>query len=106
MKESNYYSNRIRKLLFLFFGLLIIPIIKVEAQKGKTVNGIVRDVTGAPIVGATVMIKGTTIGTLTNQEGRFSLSIPDSKGATLVVSFLGMEKQEIDVSEVSTIDVV
>ncbi|MCX7987421.1 MAG: SusC/RagA family TonB-linked outer membrane protein, partial [Bacteroidales bacterium] len=47
-----------------------------------------------------------TIGTLTNQEGRFSLSIPDSKGATLVVSFLGMEKQEIDVSEVSTIDVV
>jgi len=105
--ENNYYATRAMKwvLRMVVWLLLCIPA-TMYAQKSKTVSGTVKDVTGAPIVGATVMIKGTTIGTLTNQEGKFSINVPEGKGNVLVISFLGMERQEFDVSEVSTLEVV
>lgn len=63
----------------------------------KPVKGKVTDSTGGPLPGVSVLVKGTTIGTISNNEGDFTLNVPaDAK--TLVVSFVGMQTQEINLS--------
>lgn len=70
----------------------------------KSVSGTVTDETGQPLPGVTVVIKGTTQGTVTNPDGRYLLSdIPET--ATLVFSFVGMLTQEIAVGDQTTINV-
>ena len=59
----------------------------------QTVTGTVTDTAGKPVVGATVLVKGGTVGTTTDVDGRFSLTIP--AGSPLEVSFLGYARQEI-----------
>ena len=76
-----------------------------SAQQGKAISGTVRDEKGVPIPGATVLVKGTTIGIVTGIDGKYSLKIPD-KGEVLVFSFVGMKTQEVSISGKSTIDVV
>jgi TonB-linked SusC/RagA family outer membrane protein len=63
------------------------------AQPQRTVTGTVTDQGGQPLPGVTVLVKGTTIGTVTNASGNFSLSIP-ANAETLQVSFVGMRTQE------------
>ena len=62
-------------------------------QKG-TCTGIVKDATGEPIIGATVMVKGTTNGTITGLDGDFSLNNVE-KGSILQVSFVGYQTMEV-----------
>ena len=62
------------------------------AQQANTVEGIVTDANGEPIIGASIVIKGTTNGTITDLDGKFSL--PNATG-TLVVSYIGYKTQEI-----------
>ncbi len=78
--------------------------VNVYGQKTRNISGTVKDVKGEPIVGAIVMLKGSKIGTMTDAMGRFSINIPDQDGNILVVSFLGMETQEVDVSQTTTFD--
>ena len=74
------------------------------SQQQNTVSGTVTDESGQPLPGVTVIIKGTTNGTVTNANGNYSLTtIPE--GATLVFSFVGMLTQEIFVGSQSTINV-
>lgn len=61
--------------------------------------------TGMPVTGVSVVLKGTTIGTLTDTDGKFRISIPDKAG-TLVVSFIGFESQEITVKEGGNYDII
>ncbi|RIH65431.1 SusC/RagA family TonB-linked outer membrane protein [Mariniphaga sediminis] len=75
-----------------------------QAQQSKKVSGKVTDPGGQPLPGVTVVVKGTTQGTVTNSEGDYSLS-NISEGATLVFSFLGMKAQEVAVAGQSRIDV-
>lgn len=73
-------------------------------QQQRTVTGKVTDPNGQPLPGATVMIKGTSIGTITDADGNYSLrNVPDD--ATLVFSFVGMQTQEINVGNRTRIDV-
>lgn len=65
--------------------------VQAVAQTG-TVKGVVIDATGEPVIGANIMVKGTTNGTITDINGNFSLS--NAQG-TLVVSFIGYKPQEI-----------
>jgi TonB-linked SusC/RagA family outer membrane protein len=74
-------------------------------QVSRTVSGKVTDQTGSPIPGASVVIKGTTTGVITNPDGSFSLNNVSS-GATLVFSFVGMKMQEIEVGGKSKINAV
>lgn len=70
----------------------------------KSVSGVVRGSDGTPLPGATVSVKGTSQGTITDASGSYSLAdIPDD--AVLVISFVGMQTQEIVVGEQTTIDV-
>jgi TonB-linked SusC/RagA family outer membrane protein len=73
-------------------------------QQPSALTGRVTDRGGAPLPGVTVLIKGTTVGTITDNNGNYSLSnIP--AGATLVFSFVGMRSQEIAVGDQTTINV-
>ncbi|HBE41497.1 MAG TPA: SusC/RagA family TonB-linked outer membrane protein [Bacteroidales bacterium] len=70
----------------------------------NTVSGRVSDANGEPLPGVTVAVKGTNLGTLTDMEGKFTLSnIPD--GAVLVFSFVGLKTQEIPVAGKVTFDI-
>lgn len=70
----------------------------------RDINGKVTDETGEPLPGATVLVKGTTNGSVTDIEGNFSLSVPDD-AQTLVVSFVGYQTQEVEIGNRSVIDI-
>jgi TonB-linked SusC/RagA family outer membrane protein len=73
-------------------------------QQQRAVSGKVTDAYGQPLPGVTVVVKGTTQGTVTNADGEYSLSnIPEN--ATLVFSFVGMRTQEVVVGSQTTIDI-
>jgi TonB-linked outer membrane protein, SusC/RagA family/TonB-dependent outer membrane receptor, SusC/RagA subfamily, signature region len=63
------------------------------SQQKKSATGVVKDSKGVPIVGADVMVKGTTIGTITDADGKFTLDVPAD--AVLVINFLGFTAQEV-----------
>lgn len=63
-------------------------------QQSSTCTGIVKDAMGETVIGASVMVKGTTNGTITGIDGDFSLS-GVKKGDIIVVSFIGYQTQEI-----------
>lgn len=70
-----------------------------------TIRGqVTNSVTGAPLSGVSVMLKGTTIGETTNAEGRYTLSVPDANGI-LVFSYIGFSPQEISIGSRNLIDV-
>ena len=61
-----------------------------------TVTGTVKDVTGEPVIGANVIQEGTSNGSITDIDGKFSLSIP--KGSVLVISYIGYASQNVTVT--------
>lgn len=74
------------------------------AQQGKKVTGVVVDGTGEPVIGANVVVKGTTNGTITDFDGNFSIEdVP--AGATLQVSYIGYLSKEIPVANQSALKV-
>ena len=82
-----------RKLKFLLTCLLMVSISLVSAQT-KTASGtVVSTEDGEPVIGASVLIKGSSQGTITNVNGKFSLTVPAN--ATLVISSIGMISQEV-----------
>ena len=73
---------------------------KEDEKKAKEITGVVVDVKGDSIPGVTVTIKGTTIGTSTDANGLFKMTIPANlKEVSLVFSFIGMESQEIKIGQ-------
>ncbi len=88
-------------LLFLF----IIGTGAINAQSTR-VTGLVTDATdGSPIPGASILVKGTTTGTITSFDGNYSLEVP-ADATTLIFSFIGMKSQEITFTGQSVINVV
>ena len=76
----------------------------VSASEQRAISGKVSDASGQPLPGVTVVVKGTTQGTITNGDGDFSISnVPEN--AILVFSFVGMTTQEIVVGNQSQINV-
>jgi len=71
-------------------------------QQKKELKGLVNSDSG-PVTGAAVSVKGTTVGTITDINGRYSIVVPE--GATLVISFIGYTKQEIKYAGQSTLNV-
>lgn len=101
-------QNFIRMLFFTAF-LLILSLAQVTAggsfsQQEKSISGKVTDSSGIPFPGVTVVIKGTTIGSVTNSNGNFNLTNVPLK-ATLVFSFVGMKTQEIEITNQTSLEV-
>jgi TonB-linked SusC/RagA family outer membrane protein len=76
----------------------------IEQPQQREITGKVTDASGEPLPGATIMVKGTTIGTVTDADGNFSLRIP-ANAQTLQVSFVGMKTQEIVIGNRNTFNV-
>ena len=79
--------------------IIIVPEKKQQQkqQENKKVNGIITDATGQPVIGANVVEQGTTNGTITDLDGKFSLEVP--KGSTLQISYIGYLSKDIPVDE-------
>lgn len=92
MRQICFHLNR---KLFLSVAMLLIAVLPALAQK-ITVRGTVVDETGEPLIGATVMEKGTSTGTATDLDGNFELSV-DPK-STLTVSYIGYDPMDVPVN--------
>jgi TonB-linked SusC/RagA family outer membrane protein len=84
-------KRKINFLLFLFSLSMGITFAQTR------VTGKVVDENGEPVIGASILVKGTTIGTVTDIDGNFTLTVP-AEGKTLVISYVGMKTQEVPVS--------
>lgn len=65
-----------------------------QTQEMRTIKGIVRDVNNQPLPGATIRIKGTSTGVVSDVDGNYTITVPDDPNTTLLVSFVGMKPQE------------
>lgn len=85
-----------KKRLTYLLLCLITSIGLVTAQTTKITGTVISAEDNEPVIGASLVVKGTTIGTVTNFDGTFSLDVPAS-AKTLVVSYVGMEPQEVSI---------
>ncbi|UOB17970.1 SusC/RagA family TonB-linked outer membrane protein [Abyssalbus ytuae] len=96
--------------------ILCISFYQVQANEGKnkdlrleiqqrTITGVVKDNQGAPLPGATVIVKGTSNGVVTDFDGEFQLNVDDA-ATILVVSYVGFEPQEIIIGNKSVFNIV
>lgn len=81
----------------LLMTCLMIGIGLVNAQISKVTGNVTSEEDGLPVVGASVLVKGTTVGTVTDIDGNFTLTNVPSSAGTLVISFIGMQSQEVKI---------
>ncbi|WP_165043190.1 TonB-dependent receptor [Dysgonomonas sp. ZJ709] len=103
MKRKTNQKSYARVFLFLMIGMLTLT--NLYAQEGATiaVNGNVKDNLGEPITGASVVVKGTTVGAMTDIDGNFQINTPSN--STLVISFIGFTTKEVSVAGKRSISV-
>lgn len=127
-KKSNSLHDRVKKIcrynLFLFMRFILILVLftflqgsaaavnsklltdaDANMQQERNISGLVTSQNGEPIPGVTVLVKGTTIGTVTDFDGKYTIKSSSVVG-TLVFSYIGMRTQEIEPGTIKTIDVV
>lgn len=85
------------------YGSVADPVINQVSQSGQ-VNGIVSDASGFPLIGVSVVVKGTTTGVVTDMDGKYTLQAPAN--AVLIFSYIGMQPVEIPISGKGHINVV
>ena len=74
--------------------LMFLAMLSVAIYADKQVSGVVVDEKGEPVIGASIQAKGTTQGTISDYDGKFEMTVPESV-KTLVVSFVGMATREV-----------
>jgi Outer membrane receptor for ferrienterochelin and colicins len=100
MKEKSVcFKKWLLTAAMLFIGMGL-----VMAQEIRISGVVTAKEDGLPMPGVSVFVKGTTIGTITDFDGKYSLSVP--QGSVMVYSFIGMTTQEIHVGAVTSINVV
>lgn len=95
MTEKKSIRNRNRMRSCIFF--LLAGLASTVFAQSKSISGIVKDAGGETIIAASVVVKGTNIGTVTNVNGEYKLSVP-ATAKTLVVSYIGMKTREVAIS--------
>lgn len=79
--------------------------IPTEFPQPARISGVVLDNYGQPVVGASVSVKGTTLGTVTNINGEFNMTVPEN-AKILLVSFIGLSSQELEIAGKTTFNIV
>lgn len=111
--KNRFYKAIVCALLLFITGTLQLKAttgvadagIAEQAQQNRiTVTGVVADSNGDPLIGVSVVEKGTTNGTMTNSEGRYSIRV-SGQNAVLKVTYLGYEPRELTVGSQTTIDI-
>jgi TonB-dependent starch-binding outer membrane protein SusC len=96
MKEVKKQKKQFFIRLMLSFLFTFSAFSYANAQV-KTITGTVKDESGETIIGASVLVKGTTVGSITGVNGDFKLNIP-ANGKSIVVTYIGMVKQELPIT--------
>jgi TonB-linked SusC/RagA family outer membrane protein len=94
-----------KKVVVLFLCFFLMGIFVVEAQMRTITGKVVSSEDNSPIPGASVAVKGTTIGTVTDLNGNYSLQVPQMT-RSLVFSFVGFRTQEATIEDKTVVDVV
>lgn len=103
LQNTGYNYQIIDKQILIKDSDKDVMVVPSVTQSNKKITGTILDATGMPIIGATVMVKGTTSGTITDMDGKFSLEV--DKNATLVVSYIGFVNQEIKVGKQTNLSI-
>ena len=103
LQNTGYNYQIIDKQILIKVSDKEVMAVPAIAQSDKKITGTVLDATGMPVIGANVMVKGTTNGTITDMDGKFSLDVEE--GATLVVSYIGFANQEIKVGKQTNLSI-
>lgn len=90
-----------KKRMMLILSCLLLSVGYIAAQATK-ISGTVVDKNGEPVISASVVVKGTTVGTMTGLDGTFSINIPNGKNL-LVFSLIGMKNVEVKASQGMTV---
>jgi TonB-linked SusC/RagA family outer membrane protein len=92
------------KLLHAVFAICLMFLCLSASGQERQVSGAVTDEDGGPLPGVNVVLKGTSTGTVTDVDGRYTLNVPET-GAVLTFTFIGLETQEVSVNDRTTIDI-
>ncbi|WP_277098957.1 SusC/RagA family TonB-linked outer membrane protein [Coprobacter secundus] len=96
-----------RRITALIAVLMLMCFSSAFAQGSKKVTGTVNDAAGEPMIGVSIVVKGTTVGTVTDIDGKYSINIPaGNKNSTLVFTYIGYLKQEVLTNGKSLVNVV
>jgi TonB-linked SusC/RagA family outer membrane protein len=87
----------------LVISLMFVAFAGAIAQ--RTISGTVSDASGETLIGASILVKGTSTGTITDFDGTYSLEVPEG-ATTLVFSYTGYSSQEVEIGASNTIDLV
>jgi len=91
------------KALLIFIGLALLTILPLQAQ--IKISGTVTDKSGSPLPGTTVTVKGTTVGTVTDSNGNYTINV-DNKAVSLIFSLIGFKTAEETIAGRTIINVV
>jgi len=102
---NNFKTISMRKIAFFFTILLFMGTMALNAQTRVITGTVTSSEDDAPIPGVSIVVQGTTLGTVTDMDGNYSLQVPQD-AQNLVFSFVGMAAQEVGIAGRSTINVV
>ena len=88
-----------KRKFMLLLTCLFIGIGLVTAQVTKVTGTVISEEDGLPVVGASILVIGTAVGTVTDMDGKFQLPNVPSSAKTLVISFIGMQSQELPIKQ-------
>lgn len=91
---------------FFVFGLLMLQVTSLIAQKQAEVIGKIVDSEGLVAIGAKIVVKGTQTGAVADYQGNYKITVPDNRNSVLVFSFIGLETKEIKVDDQKVINVI
>ncbi|MEI6277406.1 MAG: TonB-dependent receptor [Prolixibacteraceae bacterium] len=108
MKKGNLIFQPREKLMRVLLSMFLLMVVMsgMTFAQQKSVNGVVKDENNSPIPGVTVLAKGTTVGTVTDFNGKYSLTGIPAGVNVLSFSFIGMDMQELPIGTKTTINVV
>ena len=86
-----------KRKLMLLLACLFVGIGLVTAQTQKVTGVVISEEDGQPVIGASVLVKGTQVGAITGVDGDFTLPNVPSSAKTLVISYIGMQTQEVEI---------
>ena len=86
--------------------LLTVGLFAAAAVNAQDLRGTVYDENGATLPGVSVFVEGTTLGVSTDADGRYTLTVPDAKGKTLVFSCIGLRTEHVEIGNSTVIDIV
>ena len=92
-----------KRKLMLLMTCLFVGIGLVNAQISKVTGTVISEEDGLPIDGASIVVKGTSTGTITDMDGKFTLENLPNSAKTLMVSFIGLRTQEVAIQSIVNI---